>query len=91
MKKFRRTSNLRSAFIAIVLALAIFFAARKVNEYSADPLGEKDCPPLSPSFTGDPSQANIIEVKTPAATLPWIQKGGTINDASCLNKTLSMV
>lgn len=80
----RRRFNKKTALIAIVLALTIFFTGRKVNEYAADPLGEKDCPPAFPNFTGDPT---IIEAETRTDTLPWAQKGGSINDASCLNKT----
>ena len=83
----KRTAKIRTAIIAAALAVTIFFTGQKVNEYSADPVGEKDCPPLFPEYSGDPPKSNILEVKAAADTLPWAQKGGTINDASCLNKT----
>jgi FAD/FMN-containing dehydrogenase len=83
----KRRLNKKTALIAIVLALTFFFTGRKVNEYAADPIGEKDCPPLFPNFTGDPTKPTTIEAEPRADTLPWLQKGGTINDASCLNRT----
>jgi FAD/FMN-containing dehydrogenase len=85
MLKTKRRPRLRLALIALVLALTLFFTGRKINEYAADPLGEKDCPPLLPGPTDDTAQAKIIDL--PGQNLPWKQKGGTINDASCLNRT----
>jgi FAD/FMN-containing dehydrogenase len=83
----KRTTQIRTGIVAAALAVTIFFTGQKINEYSADPTGEKDCPPLFPEFSGDPSKSNILEVKASADRLLWAQKGGTINDASCLNKT----
>ena len=47
---------------------------------AADPQGEKDCGDVLPSLA--PLQAR------PAKAEPsWVQKGGTVNDASCLDRT----
>ncbi len=80
---------LRTVIIAAAVAGTTFLTGRKVDQLSADPIGEKDCPPASP----DPSQsvnpanpANPLTIKE-SPQLAWAQKGGTINDASCLNRT----
>jgi FAD/FMN-containing dehydrogenase len=73
--------------IAFILIFTVSVVARKLYLYSADPRGEKDCPPLFPTLAGDPAKPTAIDLKTPSIALPWSQKGGTINDASCLNKT----
>jgi len=119
MKKLTRFRKKRTTLIALALASTGVFTGQKVYEYSADPVGEKNCPPLTtdavPASTGNyvsPSTANaststplpvgtasrlttIAHLAKPAAnskpvrslSLPWGQKGGTINDASCLNQT----
>jgi FAD/FMN-containing dehydrogenase len=87
MKLKKRVAALRTIVIGGLVAVLIFFGARRVNELAADPVGEKECPPLQPSAAGDPARAIRIEGALPANTLPWLQQGGTINDASCLNKT----
>src|SRR5262245_52320091 len=86
MKKLVRTTKRRTTVIAIVLAAAGVFVGEKVYEYSADPAGEKDCPPLvADSATGGLAQPLSAAAAAPAP--PWARKGGTINDASCLNRT----
>jgi FAD/FMN-containing dehydrogenase len=87
MKNFKKKINQKFALSAIFLTLVIVVVARKIQEYSADPSGEKDCPPLPPDFAGDSSKQNSIEAIMPSLELPWSQKGGTVNDASCLDKT----
>jgi FAD/FMN-containing dehydrogenase len=96
------------------LAAAGVITGQKVYQYSADPVGEKDCAPLAPesvsagridpSFmrSGEPesmarpltsvsagrlAQLLPISMRTQARAPQWAQKGGTINDASCLNRT----
>jgi FAD/FMN-containing dehydrogenase len=78
-----RAKTFRTSIIAAALAAAVFLTGRKVDQLSADPVGEKDCPPLAPDSA---AQTNRLVVKTPP-TLAWAQQGGTINDASCLNRT----
>ena len=84
--KPKKPNTLRTIFIAVVLAVTVFVTGRKVDELSADPLAEKDCPPTNPDPAGNATQANRIEIKAPP-TLIWEQKSGTLNDASCLNRT----
>ena len=54
---------------------------------AADPAGEKDCTP-APQGVADvlPDLAKVRAVK-PLEGVTWSQLGGSINDASCLNKT----
>jgi FAD/FMN-containing dehydrogenase len=83
----RRFSQLRIALAALLLAIALVLSGRKVSELSADPLGEKDCPPLIPGAIGDASKSQLVQAAAMQDALPWRQQGGTINDASCLNRT----
>ncbi|HLD25715.1 MAG TPA: FAD-binding oxidoreductase [Candidatus Andersenbacteria bacterium] len=66
--------------------MALALAAQKIFYYSQEPRGEKTCPPLVPTPT-DPSQAAHLTVLEASRQLPWTQKGGAINDASCLDAT----
>jgi FAD/FMN-containing dehydrogenase len=86
MKKIVRASKKRTTVIALVLASAGVLTGQKVYEYSADPVGEKDCSPLL-AATPDAAALAPAQPAAPQASLPWAQKGGTINDASCLNRT----
>jgi hypothetical protein len=74
-----RRWRLRAAVIA-VLALVASFPLRRAAQLAADPIGEKDCGPDAP----DPAAAAPV---VDATRLPWTQRGGTVNDASCLNRT----
>jgi FAD/FMN-containing dehydrogenase len=83
MKQLARSFWVRVTVGVSVLCIVCGTAIQKILYYSADPTGEKDCPPLSPG--SDVPQAT--NVSDPYGTLPWEQKGGTINDASCLDST----
>jgi FAD/FMN-containing dehydrogenase len=75
------------ASIAVVSALAA--TGYEVNRLSADPVGEKDCPPVFADAAA-PGTAQInVEIAPLSAgeMLKWEQKGGTINDVSCLDRT----
>jgi len=65
--------------------LLVFVAVRKALDYAADPRGEKDCPPLAP-VASDPAGLARTPLDAPAA-LVWVQRGGMVNDASCLSRT----
>jgi FAD/FMN-containing dehydrogenase len=69
-----------------VALAAAGYSAVKVNELSADPVGEKECAPLVPLTA---SENTVAEGGLPAsaAELTWGQEAGFINDASCLDKT----
>jgi len=80
---------------SLAIASAVIATGYKANELSADPAGEKDCD-LVFSAT-DPAGALTAPIETPADALvgapptsellTWKQKGGTINDVSCLDRT----
>ncbi|MGD9904849.1 MAG: FAD-dependent oxidoreductase [Vicinamibacterales bacterium] len=67
--------------VAALVAFVGSFPIRKAAELAADPVGEKDCGPEA-----DPATAPAAAV-VDASRLPWSQRGGTVNDASCLNRT----
>jgi FAD/FMN-containing dehydrogenase len=76
-----------AASIAIVSALAA--TGYEVHRLSAEPVGEKECPPLL-AEAGSPENLQIQVDIAPLSTgerLQWQQKGGTINDVSCLDRT----
>ncbi len=76
----RRIRRLAGA-AALVLLLSIY-PIRRAGQLAAEPVGPKDCAPADPA----PNPA-AVPARQPAAALPWSQRGGTINDASCLNRT----
>ena len=67
--------------VLTIVALVASFPLRRASQLAADPVGEKDCGP-----DADPSAARAAPV-VDASRLPWTQRGGTVNDASCLNRT----
>ncbi len=67
--------------MATLVALVASFPLRRASQLAAEPVGEKDCGPEA-----DPSVATAAPV-VDASRLPWTQRGGTVNDASCLNRT----
>ncbi|BAT59078.1 putative oxidoreductase ORF5 in fasciation locus [Variibacter gotjawalensis] len=71
---------------AIVVALAGVYGFRKAQYYAADPVGEKDCGPLTVPATGTQTQGTAPSAVKPLEGVTWSQLGGTINDVSCLNR-----
>src|ERR1043166_5938156 len=80
----KRSFRFKAGISAIALLVAVFgaYGARRLRALAADPTAEKDC-------GGEPKQTDPARVQMPPAHagLPWSQNGGTINDASCLNRT----
>jgi FAD/FMN-containing dehydrogenase len=75
---------------SIAVASLLAGGAYEVNTLSAEPAGEKDCEPVSSTGNGLPDPNNItvqVDALPASALLKWKQKGGTINDASCLDRT----
>jgi FAD/FMN-containing dehydrogenase len=67
-----------------VIALAATGAGSWMAPLAADPTGEKDCGNvLPPTPESRPSRAAQAAVREPH----WAQRGGTVNDASCLSRT----
>ena len=78
-------SRLKRLLLALAAALMLgFYPVRRGLELAADPAGPKDCPPTDPD-SAPPLQAAAAGVSSDA--VPWLQRGGTINDASCLSRT----
>lgn len=81
----RRRWPRRLGVAAALTGVLAVLPARRAVQLSADPEAPKDCPPLEGTEVERPSDATS---SVPQATsLQWIQRGGTVNDASCLNRT----
>ncbi|MBI2326946.1 FAD-binding oxidoreductase [Candidatus Curtissbacteria bacterium] len=89
MVKQRKSSSNKIAFIIIpIISLFLAFSVmRKAVYYSSEPTEDKNCHLLYPFSFTDPSKATTIVMQNPPATIPFLQKGGIIDDISCLNKT----
>jgi hypothetical protein len=71
----------RPLAIAAFVVVLLLFPLRRALEYAEEPSAPKDCDPLP----DEPPPAPAVRVAT-GSDLPWSQRGGTINDASCLNR-----
>jgi FAD binding domain len=72
---------------AVIVALFGLYGFRKLQALAADPTGPKDC-----RAAGDFGEQGRIDLEKVRAIAPlqgvkWSQLGGSINDASCLNRT----
>jgi len=88
-QKQRKPLNRKKVITSIVVVSALAGTGYEVNRLSADPVSEKDCPPLF-ADAADSSSAQVKVEIAPLSTgemLKWEQKGGTINDVSCLDRT----
>lgn len=65
------------------LIALVTFGLVKIDQWTEDPEFEKGCPPPDP---GDQLNRPGL-LSTIANLLPWRQRGGSINDASCLSET----
>lgn len=72
--------------IPLISAILVFSVIKKTISLSIGPSKDKDCHLLYPFNTTDPSKITNIVIKD-QINLPFSQKGGTINDISCLNST----
>src|SRR5439155_10075018 len=83
-RRFRLKST--TSIITMLAAIAGVFAGFKIVELSAGPKGETACASiLSGSTRGSRELATAANVAT-LENLTWGQRGGTINDASCLDR-----
>lgn len=87
-QKQRKPLN-KKVITSIVVVSAFAGTGYEVNRLSADPVGEKDCPPVFAEYAAvDVPQVNVeIAPLSAGDLLKWEQKGGTINDVSCLDRT----
>lgn len=82
-KKFfsnKKNYLLIAVFILIIFVIGII---KKIEYLSTDPNGEKDCPSLFPNTI----ESNPLPLSPPQHFIPFFQRGGTINDVSCLDQT----
>jgi FAD/FMN-containing dehydrogenase len=81
--------NKKKMITSIVVVSALAGTGYEVNRLSADPVGEKDCTPLlAENMVADSSEIKVeITPLSAGDLLKWEQKGGTINDVSCLDRT----
>jgi hypothetical protein len=87
MQKFSKKFKTSASAIALLVAVFGVYGLRKLQVLAADPVGEKDCRPAADSAEQGRSDLDRIKAIAPLADVKWSQLGGSINDASCLNKT----
>jgi FAD/FMN-containing dehydrogenase len=84
-RKFRLKAT--TAIVTILVAVAGIVGGFKVAALSAGPSGDKTCAPvLQGSEAGNRELATAANAPT-IENLLWSQRGGAINDASCLDRT----
>ena len=87
MKKFSQKLETGVSVAAVVVVLFGVYGFRKLQALAADPKGEKDCRPAVGSAEQGKIDLEQIKAIAPLPGVKWSQLGGSINDASCLNKT----
>lgn len=86
MKKIIFAKYKKHIFLVLFLTIALIGLIKKIIYLSSEPISDKDC---GPDFSRTPSTPAAISIKQPDyKNLPLQQRGGTINDASCLNPTM---
>jgi len=81
----RRNASRKKKFVLLALFLLLTLGGHKAYQYAAPPAAEKDCSFVYPLRPDQLRHTNVSA--TPPAGLVFAQRGGTINDASCLNRT----
>src|SRR4030081_2047995 len=87
MRKFSKKFKTSASAIALLVVVFGVYGLRKLQVLAADPIGEKDCRPAADGAEQGRSDLDRIKAIAPLADVKWSQLGGSINDASCLNKT----
>lgn len=93
MNRIKRFFTRKITIFLIFLGMVAALIGRRTAQLAADPSAAKDCLPIVIAADGsplDPAGEQVDPQETAAIagiTLPWVQRGGTINDASCLNRT----
>ncbi|MES2213543.1 MAG: FAD-binding oxidoreductase [Patescibacteria group bacterium] len=82
-KNFQNKKIVTAGIMAVIF---IFLGIKKAVEYASAPNKDKDCDFIYPDTT-DQTKLTTITLKHSTTTITFEQKGGLINDASCLNKT----
>src|SRR3982074_1201945 len=87
MRKFSKKFKTSASAVALLVVVFGVYGLRKLQVLAADPVGEKDCRPGADGAEQGRSDLDRIKAIAPLADVKWSQLGGSINDASCLNKT----
>jgi FAD/FMN-containing dehydrogenase len=87
MRKFSRKFKTGASAIAVLVAVFGVYGLRKLQILAADPVGEKDCRAAAEGAEHGKIDLEGIKAIAPLSGVKWSQLGGSINDASCLNKT----
>ena len=74
------------AIVAIFITATGVYVGKKVDQFAATPDEDKDCDFTYPKYS-EPTELAIDVVSLEESGVEVQQSGGTINDASCLNKT----
>jgi FAD/FMN-containing dehydrogenase len=85
--KGRMTVRLAVPAVALILYLGLL-TAKKVDQYASAPEDGRDCATIAKAVTAGAdvdAVPQVWSVRDPPFSL--VQRGGTINDASCLNPT----
>jgi FAD/FMN-containing dehydrogenase len=77
----------RAALASILIAPLALGAGKIIYDYGTAPTKEKDCDFVFP-VTADQTTPTAISARPSERPVSVAQRGGTINDASCLNKTV---
>jgi FAD/FMN-containing dehydrogenase len=83
-KKIFKNSKIISSVVISVFALLVVV---KGSEYAAAPTKDKNCDFIFPELSDQTKLTTLRLDSKPSAEIAFQQKGGLINDASCLNKT----
>lgn len=86
MQKSSPKISRRAALATLAAVGAVAVTSREVVQLSADPIGEEECHP-HPLTASNLTDSSASQPAATSAELPWVQQGGFINDASCLNRT----
>src|SRR5438876_8576020 len=86
MQKISSKFKTGASAVAVLVVLFGVYGLRKLQALAANPTGEKDC---RPAAAGEQGKIDLERIKAiaPLQGVKWSQLGGSINDASCLNKT----
>src|SRR5437660_4148255 len=87
MQKLSQKFKTGVSVAAVVVVLSGIYGYRKLQALAADPNGEKDCGPAVGAGEQGKIDLERIKAVAPLQGVKWSQLGGSINDASCLNKT----
>jgi FAD/FMN-containing dehydrogenase len=86
-KNFLARHKTGVSLAALIVALGGYWAYSRAQYYAADPAGDKECAPAPQGV--DHALPHLARLRAIPALpgVKWSQLGGTINDASCLNRT----